>query len=242
MKSNPGQVIIILIAATMVFGTGMCLSSDDIYYEVIPSKTTVFAGEEITVIVGQVDNDAVWDYCAGDLDPKPTPTPDCPPMGVSCDAVSPVYPGDFFTYSITACNGIHDDLLVDIYVVLEIDGQYWFYPTWIQDIDHMTTRLPACDCLDFIVLDFPWSEESGSGYTLNFWNLMTRAGTFEPLGPITLCTVEIGTEVFRQKNLLEGKCVSDQKPVISTEVFRQKNLFSSTGIRRGRVPKIRPIT
>ncbi|MBN1552447.1 hypothetical protein JW979_13315 [bacterium] len=126
-----------------------------------------------------------------DKTPIPTPTsdpePDCPETGIFCSVSPYIHPGKPFTYEISACNKSEEALAVDIYILLDLYGYFWFYPDWSADVDFASSVIPPCCCTDYMILDFIWPENLTIAYPLCFWNAMTEAGTLNLLGNISVC-------------------------------------------------------
>jgi hypothetical protein len=90
----------------------------------------------------------------------PTPTPTCPPTGATCDLNQQTFTaGDSFILNGILCNGFDGELLFNLVVVLDVYGQYWFFPTWTRNLDYMAVTIPGCSCISEMLLNFPWPEE-----------------------------------------------------------------------------------
>ena len=111
----------------------------------------------------------------------PTSTPGCPETGIDCVFNQAYYgPGDPFDCLVTACNGTENDLAVDIYILLEVGGSYFFWPSWSPFIDRATFVLPECGCLTILTMSFIWPEELAP-FTARMYGAMFESGTYNLL-------------------------------------------------------------
>jgi hypothetical protein len=76
---------------------------------------------------------------------------------------------------------------VDEYVVLDVYGQYFFYPSWGSELDHLPRSLPAGDT-DDPILDFTWPDGAGAADNLGFWGLLMEHESYEMASNISHVT------------------------------------------------------
>ena len=77
-------------------------------------------------------------------------------------------PGDEFHLVLQTVNGA---MAVDAhqYVILDVYGQYWFYPSWSQTVDYEQVALaPEHDGAETI-LRFIWPQTADSASGIMFW-------------------------------------------------------------------------
>lgn len=117
---------------------------------------------------------------------SPTPTPH--PEGVDMILNATVFHGGEPFKLRAACYGPPGQT-IDLYVILDVMGLYWFYPDW--------TQTPCCDTFSLqegsgnyrFVLDFVWpSGDLGQGDGIRFWGAMCDAGTADLIGEIDFVT------------------------------------------------------
>ncbi len=86
---------------------------------------------------------------------------------------------DPFLLKIIMWNGKDRVSSVDVYILLEIAGEYWCWPSWskIPDIDYETFNLPAQSTYARTVLSFNWTAGAGSFNGAKFWTAMIFAQT-----------------------------------------------------------------
>ncbi len=109
----------------------------------------------------------------------PAPTPTNPGVDLLLNN-SEFHAGDPFTLR-SLCSGPTGENL-DLYVILDLEGCYWFYPDW--------TRTPCCQSItlldqqmnDFFILDFVCPEGAGQGDNVWFRSAMFRPETSEIVG------------------------------------------------------------
>ncbi len=75
---------------------------------------------------------------------------------------------------------------VELYVILDVYGEYWFYPGWTQALDFQTLMLD----MDFndVILAFQWPAGAGSASNLKFWAGLLEAGSVNLLGNVDSVT------------------------------------------------------
>ena len=67
---------------------------------------------------------------------------------------------------------------VDEYIILDVYGEYYFYPTWTQDIDKVTFTMEQGP-YSHNVLNFVWPSGAGSAQGIVFWGALCYANTFD---------------------------------------------------------------
>ncbi len=111
--------------------------------------------------------------------PTSTPGPDTPtpvpsPNDYQLDLVinqTWFNAGDQFRLDVIFYNNTPHTLVANLIVLLDVHGQYFFYPEWISSLDweQKTNRSQATT---YIILDFPWDEEASNGYGILFYAAM----------------------------------------------------------------------
>jgi len=76
---------------------------------------------------------------------------------------------------------------VDEYLMLEVYGSYWFYPSWSQDLDVQRRLLDPGDNYQTI-MRFTWPEVNGSASGLHFFYVLAKPGTFEIVSNLAVVT------------------------------------------------------
>ena len=79
---------------------------------------------------------------------------------------------------------------VDLYIILDVYGNYYFYPSWTQDIDYYSFFINNYTESNLNILDFIFPENCGSAQGIKFWAGITYHLTFEILSNID--SVEFG--------------------------------------------------
>jgi len=76
---------------------------------------------------------------------------------------------------------------VDIYLILDVYGEHWFWPSWSQDIDFRTIPLTEGYYSSECIFNFTWPTGTGSASGLRFW-ACTMQMTPESflLGPVAM--------------------------------------------------------
>jgi hypothetical protein len=101
-------------------------------------------------------------------------------------------PGSEFSLVMTLRNGLAQPVTVDVYVALEVYGNFWFWPTWIS-LDEGVSFLPAVTLpsaseYSETILQFTWPDVSGPAHGLFFYGLLLDSMTRELVGsPCGIC-------------------------------------------------------
>ncbi len=115
--------------------------------------------------------------------PTPSPTVTITPTPTPADwtGVKLIISGDEFTsgdiFKLRAqCMGNPGDTIADLYVILDVSGNYWFHPDWTVTPDYESLNLNENHPVVSFILDFIWPEGvEGSAEGLLFWGAI-----FEP--------------------------------------------------------------
>ncbi len=114
-----------------------------------------------------------------------TPTPQFSPtpfIGISIETNKSYYkPGDNFELTTEIHIG-PENVELDEYIVLDVFGQYWFWPNWSQQLDKKTRSFNANDILKEVILSFQWPSNSGSAQGITFWAALVYANTIDIYG------------------------------------------------------------
>lgn len=124
--------------------------------------------------------------------PQPTTTPELtatpylsPTPGIECCLAMVLNdtlfaPGEQVQISAHLWN-LGTGLRADVYIVLDVAGGYWFWPTWISlpDLDYETMYMYHQYDEWLTILDFVWPNGAGSYRGAYFWGFLTHSGGFE---------------------------------------------------------------
>ncbi len=91
-------------------------------------------------------------YCEGVCDPVEIDA------AMNIEAPEPITGGDPFIHTVTWKNhcDARDAVLFDL---LEIDGTFWFWPTWTTDVSYKLHTLPMFSSYAEEILNFQWPED-----------------------------------------------------------------------------------
>jgi len=117
--------------------------------------------------------------------PAPTATPRTPFTGVRLDLYdSSLQAGDLFNLR-SESRGNPSDLNADLCIVLDVYGDYWFWPSWTPSFDKQRISLAPYEATVTLILSFLWPEgEFGSAENLRFWGAILRPNTLDVIGEI----------------------------------------------------------
>lgn len=78
---------------------------------------------------------------------------------------------------------------VYLFAILEVSGQYWFWPQWSRDVAFLPETLPEDRITEKSILDFEWPDTPVSGSAL-IWAAAIDEETFTILGNYDNCYFE----------------------------------------------------
>lgn len=87
------------------------------------------------------------------------------------------------------------DTSLDVYILLDVYGQYWCWPDWspmTDGIQHETYALDAWEEIARDVLDFAWPNVEGEASGLRFVGAAFTENSFELVGDVQV--IEFGYE------------------------------------------------
>lgn len=112
-------------------------------------------------------------------DPSPSPPPTQTPTTMYCSPGIEILmnqtlfqSGDVFNLDVRTTNN-SDSITLDVFVILDVYGSVWFWPSWLQTVNHATWEIPAVTDRSTDILDFTWPENAGAADGLKFWAALT---------------------------------------------------------------------
>ncbi len=125
--------------------------------------------------------------------PTATPTP-IPPIGMDLILDDPdLVPGDRLHLRMMLHNPGAVQVGMDAYVLLEVYGQFWFWPGWTLSLDFSNIPCPAMASHESDVLDFIWPQGVGAAFGLKFWGAAFVPETYDLIGEVRMITWGYGT-------------------------------------------------
>ena len=114
----------------------------------------------------------------------PTPTIPCAPFGVELDHPdSPFHAGDAFYLNVRICNHLdHSMNGFPLFVILEIEGTFWFAPGWTSSADCYTGNYPSGLSNRIVIQAFSWPDHAGTYQGAVFWCALTNPSVTDILG------------------------------------------------------------
>ncbi len=124
-------------------------------------------------------------------EPTVTPTPsECIELGVKIEMPAAEYgPGDDCYMNIVICNP-HDQEYqgVPVFVLLDVYGEYFFGPSFSQDLDYMTrTIVSGVEVVEILPM-FDWPEGAGAADNIKFVSAMTNPQITQLFGTLDTFT------------------------------------------------------
>jgi hypothetical protein len=115
----------------------------------------------------------LWYFTTAFDTPTPTPEP-CIEYSVTLDMGADYFcPGDTIFLSAQLCNPEQTQYL-PLWVILEVEGMFWFAPTWSDTIDYyISDPIPAGWSTKEIIPEFVWPNVEGAYHGANFWGAIT---------------------------------------------------------------------
>ncbi|MCD4654574.1 hypothetical protein K8T06_11675, partial [bacterium] len=95
--------------------------------------------------------------------------------------------GDPFLLHFDLHNPSYDSITTDIWILLDIFGVYWCYPTWIpmsEGVNWKTMEIDFLRTYHETVLDFNWPHVNGNISGLRFWGVALKSGTSDLIGDL----------------------------------------------------------
>jgi len=109
--------------------------------------------------------------------PSPSATPACDTLEIYLDLNQTMFhKGDPFLLRCGWCS-TGDVYHLDQYILLDVSGEFWFWPSWGMDVDADPVTLTGPVQTWQTILDFEWPEVEGSIYGIFFWAAFLHAGT-----------------------------------------------------------------
>lgn len=130
--------------------------------------------------------------CPAQPTPQPTPPPASIPPQLSfsqSDLQLSAYDHAHISYSVYNPN--FSPVLLDLYLCLEIYGDYLFYPFWNQELHAQLTFLYPGETQSGILLDFVLPDGVPAAGPFYLYGVMTGSGSYALLGEISMCTITI---------------------------------------------------
>ena len=129
--------------------------------------------------------------------PTLTPTP-VPPTSTPTPSPTPHYEcklsirtnkdyyhaGELFRLELIIDNR-GSSFLCDLYIVLDVYGNYYFYPSWGENIDFDTIFVAENNVYYDVILEFTFPAGVGQGSNITFYSGITFTGTFDLICPIS---------------------------------------------------------
>jgi len=133
----------------------------------------------------------MWRFTTGGAGPTPTVPPSCDSYFVTIDMPGEYFcPGDTCYLNVQICNP-DDQRYIPLFIILEIQGEYWFAPTWGQSLDYYFEPLTNGISHKIIVDEFVWPDfdSEAQGY---FYAALTNPEINDVLGDYDFVTFGFG--------------------------------------------------
>lgn len=191
-------------------------------YSSVPVESGRLATEEtLRAVIEALDNPlptptatptATWTPPAPTMTPTQEPTPSPQPSATATieptlpatptPAIGPILslnqdfftPNDQFILTCQCANDTPQHLAVDLYLFLDFEGYYWFWPEWTQDLQSAALTIPANGFPPVALLEFLWPEGAGEADDLRFWAAYLEQGTLTLLGDISVVEFGFGVD------------------------------------------------
>lgn len=111
---------------------------------------------------------------------EPTATPQAGERVLELNLNFDIYHGgDSFLMTSSIYNP-NVEISVDEYIILDVFGNYWFWPTWKQDVSFTYRVLESWTVYpDEEILSFTWPSSAGSESGIVIWGALARTGTYD---------------------------------------------------------------
>jgi hypothetical protein len=174
--------------------------TDNQWHEMKIDIASYADGHENIQIRFTLDTDDKWEYSGWNLDDiriagltvPPTDTmPDIPDNSIGLHlsmAETVLNAGDQFLLDLLYWNTTQDDLYdIPLFVVLDIDGIFWFWPEWESSMDYASKNLSAGWISEReTLLNFVWPDIDGHNAGLRFLAAFTNPDMSDLLGELAV--------------------------------------------------------
>ncbi|MCD4653222.1 hypothetical protein K8T06_04745, partial [bacterium] len=93
--------------------------------------------------------------------------------------------GEEFHLELCLANTTTEDIAADIYILLDVYGTYWYWPSWSTEIDYRKNDdLEAGHDSRETILKFTWPYFDGSFGGVYMWGAALNAGTVDIIGNV----------------------------------------------------------
>ncbi len=88
-----------------------------------------------------------------------------------------------FILEIDYLNHTSTAISADVYIILDVYGSYWFWPSWNTEADFAGRTLLSERTTSEIILDFVWPDYEGYFDGVILWAAALEPGTTNLIGP-----------------------------------------------------------
>jgi len=116
--------------------------------------------------------------------PTPAPTATPAPTEIYTEMVMKdtyMTAGETFLLERTYKNSTKSPVAVDEYIILDVLGMYWFWPSWSETADFSQWTVPVSDPTTEPILTFEWPVVVGEFTGIRFWGAFLAANTVDVL-------------------------------------------------------------
>lgn len=100
--------------------------------------------------------------------PIPTPTPTCLSDSRLILYGTSFRPNDVFRMELRLFNSC-PPLYIDQFIILEIENNFWFWPSWTNDFDYEKGLYMPTLSMRYTIFNFPWPNTNSTYYGARFW-------------------------------------------------------------------------
>lgn len=119
--------------------------------------------------------------------PLPTVTPTPTPGAHGLDLIlndDMFVEGETFKLELRLANSTSEDIPVDTYILLDVYGSYWYWPSWDTVLDYREDILRAGQDNLENLLEFTWPKFDGSFEGVYIWGATLKSGTTDIIGNV----------------------------------------------------------
>jgi len=88
------------------------------------------------------------------------------------------YPNDLYDFSVKVDNQNPGQMPADQFILLDVWGIYYFWPTWTLNLDYNTLTFES-GLQTQSILSFTWPEAVGSASDIGWWAALFHVGTYD---------------------------------------------------------------
>lgn len=93
---------------------------------------------------------------------------------------------DLFILNLYIANHGPHNVDVNVYILLEVFGTYFFYPSWTENVEYIPARIPFPKEIETQLMNFTWPAGVAPINDMCFWGALVDPDTGELVGEYSM--------------------------------------------------------